>query len=101
MNNYDIVQQMLEDCFAVDIGGGDITRRNRRDLARFARISKTFSAAALQVLWSALDSLIPLWYILAPFDFPQSGRGYDRFDGDKVSAWLQLTVGLPSRETRD
>ncbi|KAI9068829.1 hypothetical protein FKP32DRAFT_109788 [Trametes sanguinea] len=51
----------------------------RRTLASCALVCRAWSGPASQVLWRVLDSLHPLWALLAGLNFPPSAKGLTEF----------------------
>ncbi|KAL7278575.1 hypothetical protein ACG7TL_007574 [Trametes sanguinea] len=51
----------------------------RRTLASCALVCHAWSGPASQVLWRTLDSLHPLWALLAGLNFPPSAKGLTEF----------------------
>ena len=93
LNNQDILLHIFETGFVVNVEARlqpEYERRpNRRWLARCAHVSKSFNDPALQVLWRELDSLVPLWYLIAPIDLPRVHHFNKRLKLDRVSSVRQ------------
>ena len=70
LDNYDVLLKILEDVSA-SLPDESQGRRSepssaQRDLAACARVCHSFTEPALRLLWAQIDSLVPLWSLLAP-----------------------------------
>ncbi|RPD65088.1 hypothetical protein L227DRAFT_607679 [Lentinus tigrinus ALCF2SS1-6] len=69
LNNYDVLFKILE-----EVTSSRVESQSRRseprlaqcDLAACARVCRSFTEPAVRLLWGQIDSLLPLWHLLAP-----------------------------------
>ena len=67
-------------------------------LARAARVCKTFADPALEVLWSSLPTLLPLWLILKPLSMMSETVQPPQDKFKYVRSWLSASIGMFSCE---
>ncbi|KAI0718939.1 hypothetical protein C8T65DRAFT_68928 [Cerioporus squamosus] len=73
LDTYDILLKILEDGSSSSDeshGRRSIPTLTQRDLTACAQACRAFREPALRILWSQIDSLLPLWHLLAPAALP-------------------------------